>query len=352
MRTRTSFELGKIGFYGGWVLVDGNAYRYTTMRKILLLILMTGVLNLVHGQVYYRGLERICWENSRGTVECYDAPRKWYHENTILIEKDSIFIYKRPLRIVKGKKLYSASDGAFYYYYGVISNIDTPMVAYLTSYNCDYCARQVRFDTLTGYQYPEPSFQTFKIKLTDNSIQIGKTIYNKLSLEKLDFFPSKSFFYLDSNSIVRQNPKGQYKLISQGIKNFLQTKDLKLDDDTLRICVDRFDDYEGKNLIETLDQNLIEIDSSNLILKFYTNRQLKELQNTLSKPIRVIKINEIIDYWKAARITLTYKIILPNNIRNFSEREYSNLFEYNKIRQHYELIGNLPENGWVLVEKR
>ncbi len=322
------------------------------MKNILLLILTTVTLNLVHGQTFYRGLERMCWKNSAGKVECYDEPRKWYHENTILIEKDSIFIYKTPLHIVKGKKLYSASDGAFYYYYGIIKNIDTSRVAYLTSYNCDYCARQVRIDTVTGYQYPVPVLDTLKIKLTDNKIEIGKIIYNKLKLGKADFFPSKSLFYLDSNSISRRNPKGQYKLISQGIKNFLQTKDLKLDNDTLRICVDRFDDFEENNLIETLDQMLIKIDSSNLILKFYTNRQLKELQDNLSKPIRVIKINDIVDYWKAARISLTYKIILPNNIHNFSEREYNNLFEYSKVGQSYELIDSLPENSWELVERK
>lgn len=322
------------------------------MKNILLLILTIVTLNSVHGQTVYRGLERMCWTNSRGKVECYDEPRKWYHENTILIENDSIFIYKTPLRIVKGKKKYSASDGAFYYYYGIIKNIDTSRIAYLTSYNCDYCARQVRFDTVAGYQYPVPVLDTLTIKLTDNKIEIGKNKYNKLKLEEDDFFPSKSQFYFDSNSIYRVNPKGQYKLISQGIKNFLQTKDLKLDKDTLRICVDRFDDYEETNLIETLDQMLIVIDSSNLVLKFYTNRQLKELQDNLTSTIRVIKINHIIEYWKAARISLTYKIILPNNIHNFSERQYNNLFEYNKIEQRYELVDSLHKNSWELVERK
>lgn len=324
----------------------------TTMKNILLLILTTVTLNSLHGQTFYRGLERMCWKNSKGKVECYDEPRKWYHENTILIENDSIFIYKTPLHIVKGKKLYSASDGAFYYYYGIIKNIDTSKVAYLTSYNCDYCARQVRIDTVTGYQYPVPVFDTLKIKMTDNKIEIGENIYNKLKLEKTEFFPSKSLFYLDSNSISRRNPKGQYKLISQGIKNFLQTKDLKLDNDTLRICVDRFDDYEENNLIETLDEKLINIEGSNLVLKFYTNRELKELQRLLKKPIRVIKITDIIEYLNAARISLTYKIILPDKINNFSEREYNNIFEYKKVGQNYELIGNIPENSWGLIERK
>ena len=322
------------------------------MKKNLLLIWTTVTLNSVHGQTYYRGLEPICWKNSEGKIECYDEPRKWYHENTILIEKDSIFLYKTPFHVVKGKKLYSAADGAFYYYYGIIKDIDSCRMAYLTSYNCDYCAREVGIDTVTGYHYPVPVLDTLKIKFNDHKIEVGKIIYKELTLQKTDFFPSKSLFYLDSNSISRPNPKGQYNLISQGIKNFLQTKDLKLDNDTLRICIDRIGNHQENYLIETLDQNLIEIDSSNLIVKFYTNKQLNELQDHLNKPIRVIKINDIVDYWKAARISLTYEIILPNNIHNFSERQYNNLFEYNKVGHNYELMDGLPENSWGLIERK
>lgn len=303
-------------------------------------------------QTYYRGLERMCWTDEKRKVQCYDAPRKWYHENTILIENDSIFIYKIPLQIIKNKKLYSASDGVFYYYYGVIKQVDTSQIAYLTSYNCDYCVTMVKKDSLTGFMFPVPRLDTLRIIKGNENITIGKTVCKSLKPTKEFYFPAKRMFYFNSNSISRRNPKGQYGLISQGIKNFLQTKQLKIENDTLRICIDRFDDYEEKNLIETLDQNQIKIDSSNLILKFYTNRQLNDLQKNFDKPIRVIKIKDIIDYWQVARISLAYEIILPNNIHNFSERQYNNLFEYNKIGQNYELIGDLPENSWGLVEKK
>ena len=63
----------------------------------------------------------MCWTNQNGKIECYDSPRKWYHLNKILIDKDSIFLYKLPVMIDKRDTIYSASDGAFYYYFGVIS---------------------------------------------------------------------------------------------------------------------------------------------------------------------------------------------------------------------------------------
>lgn len=322
------------------------------MKIIILIVISIFSFNLVNGQTYYRGLERMCWKNSKGKLECYDEARKWYHENTIMIENDSIFIYKSPLHISKGRKLYSASDGAYYYYFGIIKNFDSSSFAYLTNYNCDYCLKKMRIDTATGFQYPVPILDTLKIKLTDSKIQIGSNIYKKLELEKNDFFPSKSFFYFDSNSITRQNPKGQYKLISQGIKNFLETKELKLDNDTLRICVDRYYNYNENNLIEILDKNKIKIDSSNLILKFYTNKQLNELKEYSNKPIRIIIIDDIVDHWKTARISLTYKIILTKNTHDFSEREFNNSFHYNKVGQSYLLIGELPVNMWGLIQKK
>lgn len=222
----------------------------------------------------------------------------------------------------------------------------------MTSYNCDYCGRLTYNDTVTGFHYPLPVFDSLKFSLKNGKLKLGKVIYDKIKLDSTNYFPAKSYFYLDSNSISRTNPKKQYGLISQGIKNFIQTGELKLDGDTLRICVDRFDDYQEKNLIESLDPNLFKIDTTNIVCKFYTKTQLNNLVPISTEPIRVIKIKKIIDYWKAARISLTYKIFLPKIIYNFSEKEYNNLFEYSKVGQTYELNGELPQNSWTLVEQK
>lgn len=44
--------------------------------------------------------------------------------------------------------------------------------------------------------------------------------------------------------------------------------------------------------------------------------------------------------------------MLTNNIHNFIEREYCNLFECNKVRNSYELIGKFTKNSWRRIEKK
>ena len=295
----------------------------------------------------YKGLERMCWPNDKGKIECYGAPGKWYHENLLLIEKDSVFIYKVPLQMIGKKKAYSASDGAFYYYFGTISQTDTGSFVNLTMNNCDYCARRFEIDTATGFAYPIAKFETTKLTMSAGTFTIGAVVYNRTSVKE-DYFPPRERFYFDSNSIYRHDPKEQYKLISAGIKHFLQTKDLKLDNDTLRICVDRISD---DSIIETLDRGKIEIDTTGRTVIFYTQTQLKRLTAIGGKPIRYIEIGQIIDYWKAARISIRYTISLPKSIHNFSERQFSNLFEYNKVGKEYLLVEELPGNSWQLIEQ-
>lgn len=301
----------------------------------------------------YKGLERMCWTDDKGKVYCYDAPRKWYHENLLLVDNDSFFIYKVPVQIVGKKKIYSASDGAFYYYFGKAKKADTGTTVSLTMNNCDYCGHRVKIDTVTGFMYPVATVEAYKLSRSADGLRIGDVIYNKTT-SKEDYFPSKHMFYFDSNSIYRHDPKEQYKLISTGIKSFLQTKDLKLDNDTLRICTDRVSDEQitKTSIIETLDPARIKIDTTGITVIYYTQSELKKLTVNSDKPIRYIEIGRIIDYWKAARISFEYIISLPKNIHNFSERQFSNMFEYNKIGTEYMLADKLPENGWGLVEQK
>ena len=87
-------------------------------------------------------------------------------------------------------------------------------------------------------------------------------------------------------------------------------------------------------------------------MDFFTRNQLRTKSEQENKVIRYIEINEIIDYWKAARIELTYKIIVPKSIHKFSEKEYNNSFEYYKVGQRYELVREIPENSWGLIEQQ
>ena len=296
----------------------------------------------------YKGVERMCWKDDKGKVHCYDAPRKWYHENLLLIDNDSFFIYKVPVQIVGKKKIYSASDGAFYYYFGTATQTETGTIVSLITNNCDYCGHIVKIDTATGFMYPVNKVEKYKLTKSPGVLKIGNVVYSKTT-GKEDYFPPRQMFYFDSNSIYRHDPKEQYKLISVGIKNFLQTKDLKLDNDTLRICIDRVSD---DSTIETLDFTKIKIDTTGVTVIYYTRSELKRLTVNSGKPNRYIEIGRIIDYWKAARISFKYVISLPRSIHNFSERQFSNMFEYKKVGTEYILADKLPDNGWELIEQK
>ncbi|HLO38910.1 MAG TPA: hypothetical protein VK173_10475 [Lacibacter sp.] len=322
------------------------------MRQQLLIIIVLIAAFKSRSQTYYRGLERMCWTTQNGNTECYDSPRKWYHLNTVLLDNDSIFLYKIPVQIQNKDTIYSASDGAFYYYLGVIKKSDTTNIAYLTSHNCDYCGTRIREDSLTGFNFPIPRLDTLNVTKGNNILTLGKTSYKTINPTKDFYFPARNLFYFDSNSISRRDPKGQYALISQGIEDFLQTKQLKLDNDTLRICIERYDFFKQNSLVETLITDSFHIDTTNIHFSFLTRKQLREKSNRENKVLRYIEVNQIIDYWKAARIELTYKIIVPKSIHKFSEREYSNSFEYYKVRRAYKLAAELPENNWNLVEKK
>jgi len=124
---------------------------------------------------------------------------------------------------------------------------------------------------------------------------------------------------------------------------------LSLDHDTLRVCLERksFD-----SVIESLDPGKIRLDTANITLAFYTTAELNRLTATSARPVRYIQLTQIIDYWKAARIEMTYAISLPESIHHFSEREYHALFEYKKSANNYVLLGEPEPSGWSLVEQK
>jgi len=274
----------------------------------------------------------------------------YYHHCLLLVAGDSLFLYKTPMLKVRGKMVPSASDGGFHYFYGAFSRRDTGTTIQLTEYNCDYCGHLMHIDSATGFMYPIPRQDTFALARTNLGFKIGAVAYHK-STSSPDDFPPRNLFYPDpdSNVIYRLDPKGQYALISTGIKNFLETKMLTLDHDTLRICLDRkyFD-----SVIESLDPGKIRLDTSNITLCFYTTAELKRLAATSARPVRYIQLTQIIDYWKAARIEMIYAILLPNSIHHFSEHEYHALFEYKKCANNYVLLGEPVPSGWSLVEQQ
>jgi hypothetical protein len=168
------------------------------MKRFITIIVFGLIALTTLSQRYYTGLERMCWINNNGNTECYDEPRKWYHLNTLLIENDSLFIYKVPVIIEKTDTLYSAADGAFYYYHGKLIQNDTNSVAILTMHNCDYCVSQVRIDSETGSMFPISMIDTLKVIKRGNDLVLGNVMY-RIDNQHTDYFPGKNYFYLDSN---------------------------------------------------------------------------------------------------------------------------------------------------------
>ena len=78
---------------------------------------------------------------------------------------------------------------------------------------------------------------------------------------------------------------------------------------------------------------------------------MDSLVNVRKQVVRYIEIGEIIDYWSAARISLTYRILIPKEIANFKERQYNSLLEYKKEGIKYKLQKDYVQNGWELIEK-
>lgn len=129
----------------------------------------------------------------------------------------------------------------------------------------------------------------------------------------------------------------------------MQTKELKLDNDTLRISIERKSD---NNVYEKLNAENLKIDTTGIIIKFYTKKEIEELTTIYKRPVRYVEVGRITDYWKAARISLEYVISLPKNLHKFSERQFNNSFEYNKVGTEYILVEEIRENSWGLIEQK
>lgn len=84
----------------------------------------------------YVGMESMGTSNNDVTPD--DTTDQWYHENTLTIRGDSVFLQGVPVAIKDGQKSYSASDGGFYEFKGIISRNGDSTVANLLMTNHDY----------------------------------------------------------------------------------------------------------------------------------------------------------------------------------------------------------------------
>lgn len=131
----------------------------------------------------YEGFIEMCLIDSKGKKYCYQDPSnkkaKWYHKTLVNIKGDSIFFDQSPVSINRKDTLYSASEGGFYYYKGIIIKTEGPQIAKTILSNCDYCPQEVIFNSETGKEENVVKTKDWKIDLAEKGIVIDKIFFRK-----------------------------------------------------------------------------------------------------------------------------------------------------------------------------
>lgn len=168
----------------------------------------------------YTTMEEMCWVNSAGARKCYGPPKTWFHEKTLVIKQDSLYIRSVPVVMENGEKLYSASDGGFMYYTGTVHCDKKGLIARYAIRRCEYCGLKTRKDPATGWVSPVMDIDTVPLVIRSKGLRLGDESYELISTDTA--IDSPEMFEFDSTGIYRENPKGQYAFIRAGIEDFLE----------------------------------------------------------------------------------------------------------------------------------
>ncbi len=95
----------------------------------------------------YSGLLEMCEIDKNGQKDCYDSENpdgKWYHLTYLKIQGEMAYLDMNPILInSKNDTLYSASDGGFFYYKGLVNKAKDSLVLDLVEIYCDNCGEIV-----------------------------------------------------------------------------------------------------------------------------------------------------------------------------------------------------------------
>jgi hypothetical protein len=148
------------------------------MRKLIIFFLIFVSIN-IHSQIKngrYIGLEKINIIDNNG---------QWYHQNTLSIRNDSVYLYKVPICITKKDTIYSAADYGFYYYAGLITKRVNKNYISIFQTDCDYCITEIFDDSL------KTTIQQYKDTITYRLFHKGNyLIFNNV---KYKYNPSESY---------------------------------------------------------------------------------------------------------------------------------------------------------------
>ncbi len=107
-------------------------------------------------------------------IKNYEPGKKWFHENSLLIRDNEALLDKVPLKIVKGRKNYSASDAGFITYRGRFFDRDKDLFISLRPFDSDYIAFPI------GGCEPYSKVTVFPVKVTSRGIEIDGVLYHTM----------------------------------------------------------------------------------------------------------------------------------------------------------------------------
>lgn len=160
------------------------------MKKQIIGLLLFLLVKTTFGQKnldgIYIGLQAMCWTDSAGKKDCYKDPTKpqykWYHATKIKIKGDTVFVDQNPICIYKKDTLYSASDGAFFYYIGSITQqADSSISLHLTELYCDYCG-EILEKQQDGTYKKVLHTREWKGKLSAGRLFINSMLFRKIEV--------------------------------------------------------------------------------------------------------------------------------------------------------------------------
>jgi hypothetical protein len=107
-----------------------------------------------------------------------DSTDRWYHENTITVKADSLFLESVPVVFYKNQpKAYSSSDGGFYSYKGKLYRQGNQAIAKLLLTNHDY--------VMIPYKTPKSMQSQAKLNISFNEkIKRGIYVWDSTFLKK------------------------------------------------------------------------------------------------------------------------------------------------------------------------
>jgi hypothetical protein len=155
--------------------------RLIILNKSIIYAVVIGIcaLDNAYGQTVkdgsYSGLEDMHYvSHSKHNV------LRWYHLTYLTIKDDSVWVSQAPVAIHKHDTIWSASDGAFYYYEGTGTIKGKQITMNLSMTNCDYCG--IPEDSARREQF---FYRIWSGQMMDDGITIDSSFYRRSNHEAI-----------------------------------------------------------------------------------------------------------------------------------------------------------------------